>query len=322
MALDTENHQKDFLDKKRQETPCFYMDGISYQEFENIALYVCRQYQRIVQCQIHWGSVLCTVSSASGNSRWKFVVDYNDWGHITGVSRVYSDNSKSPLPASFESQMTECIRQVLQRQNISLPNYSAIVAGNLALTDGGIPYYIKKSPPLQKLFRKYLIKRRPLEIAYSDQELMGEHLYPVFSFLRQNGFEQIRSLALQDIDNNSGHYLYEVEKIQIGSFSHFQAGDLFPPDAPVTITYHSKRKICMPFSHRYFDRQDYAEVARTLQQLGFVHLKAIPRHDLILGLFSAEGTVYGISIGDRTVFHRGEQFYYDEEITIYYHAFS
>ena len=77
----------------------------------------------------------------------------------------------------------------------------------------------------------------------------------------------------------------------------------------------------MPFSRRYFDGWDYAEVAEVLRELGFLHLKAIPRHDLILGVFSAEGTVCDISIGDRTAFHRGDQFYYDVEITVYYHAF-
>ena len=319
--MDAKDRRNKFLEKKRRDTPCFYMDGISYQKFEEMALQVSRQFPRIVRCRIRRGAVLCTVSSASGNSRWGFAVDYNDWGHITGVSRIRSGNPDSLLPASFEEQMTGCIRQALWRQNISLPNFSAAVAGNPDLTGDSRLCYSKERSLLQRFFRRYLIHRRPLKIAYSDRELTGEHLYPVFSFLRQNGFEQIRSVPLQDIDGNSSCYLYEVENVRIGSYSRFDAGDTFPPDAPVIITYHGKRKISMPFSRRYFDGWDYAEVAEVLRELGFLHLKAIPRHDLILGVFSAEGTVCDISIGDRTAFHRGDQFYYDVEITVYYPAF-
>lgn len=297
------------------------MDGISYQEFEDMALRVCRQYRRIVQCRVHRACVFCTVSSASGNSRWEFAVDYNDWGHITGVSRICSDNPDSPLPADFEEQMTGCIRQALRQRNISFLNYSAAVAQTPDLAEGGKLGYSKERSFLQTVFRKYLINRRPLEVAYSDRDLTGEHLYPVFSFLRQNGFEQIRSVPLQDTDDNSSCYLYEVEKVRIGSYSHFHAGDAFPPDALVTITYHSKRIIRMPFSYRHFNGWDFQEVIGTLRELGFVHLKAIPRYDLILGVFSPEGTVCSISIGDRSAFLRGEQFLYDEEIAVHYHAF-
>ncbi len=113
--MDAKDRRNKFLEKKRRDTPCFYMDGISYQKFEEMALQVSRQFPRIVRCRIRRGAVLCTVSSASGNSRWGFAVDYNDWGHITGVSRIRSGNPDSLLPASFEEQMTGCIRQALWR---------------------------------------------------------------------------------------------------------------------------------------------------------------------------------------------------------------
>ena len=67
--MDAKDRRNKFLEKKRRDTPCFYMDGISYQKFEEMALQVSRQFPRIVRCQIRRGAVLCTVSSASGNSR-------------------------------------------------------------------------------------------------------------------------------------------------------------------------------------------------------------------------------------------------------------
>jgi hypothetical protein len=82
----------------RKNSICLFQDGISRDDFEKIANIVCRRVKRISSINVNGPIISCTVRTQSGISEWKFKVDFNDFGHITGKYWLSSENNDSKIP--------------------------------------------------------------------------------------------------------------------------------------------------------------------------------------------------------------------------------
>lgn len=71
-------------DHERRNTPCYFNDGISAGEFEEIAISLAKPIKRLM-VSVDGPVVYGEVRSQSGISTWNFKLDFNDWGHITGT---------------------------------------------------------------------------------------------------------------------------------------------------------------------------------------------------------------------------------------------
>ena len=78
---------------------------------------------------------------------------------------------------------------------------------------------------------------------HGSQDLLHEHLYPVISIMKYNGFKSIKTRVIKDVNKRHSHYIYEVEKITIGGRDSFERGDCFEDDLEVIITYHEKGNV-------------------------------------------------------------------------------
>lgn len=99
-------------EKKRKSIYCTFSDGISLQDFEQLALLAAKQIKKKhIDVQVNGPVVLGTVQSQSGLSSWSFSIDFNDYGHITGTYWLSSENSDSPIPKHIADSMREFIIQ-------------------------------------------------------------------------------------------------------------------------------------------------------------------------------------------------------------------
>lgn len=102
-----QNWQNAERDRERRETPCHFNEGISESDFCEIAGSAKKGVSRIRSIHVNGPTVCGVVRSQSGISEWRFELDFNDWGHITGQYWVRSENSDSQIPRLVGDRMKE-----------------------------------------------------------------------------------------------------------------------------------------------------------------------------------------------------------------------
>lgn len=96
-------------ENKRKESICNFDNGISRDEFYNIVKLVGKSIQRVTNLYADGPIVYGMVRSQSGISDWKFKVDFNDYGKITGKYWLTTDNSDSKIPKVVADRIAQQI---------------------------------------------------------------------------------------------------------------------------------------------------------------------------------------------------------------------
>ena len=93
----------------RKSTPCNFDNGISQEEFNEIIKNECQEIKRITDFTVSDNTLRAYVKSQSGISEWKFKIDFNDYGRITGKYWIYNENSDSNIPSIIAERIKENI---------------------------------------------------------------------------------------------------------------------------------------------------------------------------------------------------------------------
>lgn len=115
LILGKKTREKAAEEKYRKSICCGFNDGISQNEFNDM---VCRSIENIKRlCETHIdGAILYgTVLSQSGISTWRFSIDFNDYGHITGRYWISTDNNDSDIPLAIANRIKTYIEQKLSK---------------------------------------------------------------------------------------------------------------------------------------------------------------------------------------------------------------
>ena len=97
----------------RKGTPCNFDNGISKDEFNEIVEKELKAIKRINDFSINDTVIRARVRSQSGISEWRFTVDFNDYGKITGNYWLNSKNNDSQIPESVAENIKKSIISVL-----------------------------------------------------------------------------------------------------------------------------------------------------------------------------------------------------------------
>lgn len=308
------------IEKIRRSVPCNFNEGISYDEFCQIVNKAKKRIKRIKNIQIDGATVLCTAESQTGYSTWDFYVDFNDWGHITGVFWRNSDNTDSNIPKHFEDIVSSEINDLLHSRKVIRNSFANLVYSNMNKTTMSVLGTSYKPKPLKGIFsRKHYINT-----SISSATLANEHIYIVLSILKNNGFINIKSIPVKDIDSSNNYYVHQVACVTIDNLEQFTVGTSFQNDAEVIIYYHDKREITSHFSGRIFKNQNCFDVEKQLRSLGFSNISLKPMKDLVTGWLSKEYNVCKVYFNgnEENTFKKNEVYKYDKHIVIKYHSFK
>lgn len=92
-------------EERRVNTSCDFTNGISEEEFKSLVREVAKPIKRM-RVWIDNTKVECEVRSMRGNSFWWFILDFNDFGNITGKYWwLRCDNDDSNIPSSFANEL-------------------------------------------------------------------------------------------------------------------------------------------------------------------------------------------------------------------------
>ena len=110
--------------ERRKEEECkrgafVFPAAISRLRFEEIVFLVANVVfkKRTLVVNIEGAFVYCRVNSQSGHSIWRFTIDFNDHGSLTGQYYLVSDNYDSPLPERMAIVIQSFIQDELKKAN-------------------------------------------------------------------------------------------------------------------------------------------------------------------------------------------------------------
>lgn len=174
-----------------------------------------------------------------------------------------------------------------------------------------------------------------VKVTVSSKDLQGEQYEEAVSTLKEMGFINVSTTALEDLSNEIIHKNGTVSKISIGDTEKFSAGEIFDKYAAVTVFYHSLKPKSAPTAEsqpmdgqvrisaapKELKGKSYQEVFSLLQEMGFTNITSKPLGDLKKGWLHDEGEVKEVSIAGSAKFSTNDIFDSDAEIVISYHSF-
>lgn len=87
-----------------------FSGNISKTEFEKIVKEAGEGIPRLMEIEANGAFVCGTVESKSGLTEWKFYIDFDDHGHITGSYILKSRNTDSAIPNAVATRIQRRIR--------------------------------------------------------------------------------------------------------------------------------------------------------------------------------------------------------------------
>ena len=106
--------QEQAEEERRRNTPCYFVDGISEKTFRRITKQTSKRFKRLKVTEIDGAVIYITYYSQSGLSDYDAVIDFNDYGHITGRYWLSNENDDSNLPSKFAECIGEQFLEVIE----------------------------------------------------------------------------------------------------------------------------------------------------------------------------------------------------------------
>ena len=97
--------------RRRKSSPLSFDDGLSQEDFVEIATAIARRTPRVIGVDIVGMTVDLHIKSNSGLSDWYAEVDFNDYGHLTGSHWINTENSDSQIPSHFANAVSAQIEE-------------------------------------------------------------------------------------------------------------------------------------------------------------------------------------------------------------------
>lgn len=96
-------------ERRRRNTPFSFDEHVTQEMFENFANEASKRIKRVSEIKIDGPVINGTVVTQSGISEWHFMIDFNDYGHITGEYWISNDNKDSKIPKVIANKVKENI---------------------------------------------------------------------------------------------------------------------------------------------------------------------------------------------------------------------
>ena len=160
-----------------------------------------------------------------------------------------------------------------------------------------------------------------IPINYSDRNLKGEDYEEVVDKIKENGFTYVRTQEISDLDIQLISSDNKVTEIKIGWISSFEKDTNIPSNFPITVIYHSLKRIPVPMSSKEAKGSNYEIVVNAFKECGFIDVEIDEKKDIITGWLTKEGEVDSVLIGNTKKFSSEDEFKPNEKVIVTYHTF-
>ena len=329
--------------EKRKNTPCAFNDGISQLEFNDMVEAAGKRIKRLTSLIPDGPVVYGTVESQSGISEWSFVIDFNDYGHITGEYWITSDNYDSEIPERVAEHIRKAILN-FRMDDTSFYDESEYDENvdedddlseeyDTANRNEKIHEFLKEKKNrkiclililaaiiVAALFFACYEYSKLVPVNYSSQSLIGLEYKQVVKRLEDAGFSNV---STEEIDNLSANQVldeYVVTDVKIGWITSFSNTAKLPSNFPVTVTYHTLEKIEVPMSNKEAKGSTYEEVEKAFKEAGFINVSTVAEYDIITGWLADDGEVKSVVVDGDKKYDSGDEYKLNSNVVITYHT--
>lgn len=102
-------------ERRRRETPPQFNADLTQEDFSAMVRDVSSRNSRIITAAVDGLTIVITVRSNSGLTKWTAELDFNDYGNPSGRYWIRAENEQSPVPTWFGDSMQELMRQRLSK---------------------------------------------------------------------------------------------------------------------------------------------------------------------------------------------------------------
>lgn len=341
-------------EKRRQNTPFRYPDYLTQEQFEEIARVSIKPMKRkFSSFDVVDGKFYGTIISQSGISEWDFVVDFNDFGKLTGEYWLQSENNDSTIPRRVAETMRFAICEILS-ENSSLP-YSTVEniyaepedTTEVDEVDDSTEDSRRVKPPQQPqkpswasrhkgfIFIAILISialifgsyayyeyQKLIPIGYEEESLVGLEYNEVVEMLENLGFTYVATEEISDLPLDEESKVNLVTDIRLEEKPSFDEDTKYAYDKRIVVVYHSLQMCNAPIISRDAKGTNYADVMDKFKDAGFVNVKTNVIYDIITGWVTDDGEVKFVTINGEEDFDTYDQFRPDAEVVITYHTYK
>ncbi len=310
--------------RKRMEIPCEFSDGITQTDFNSYVVESCKQITRLTSLKVKGPFIQGTVLAQSGLSEWDFLIDFNDYGRITGKYWITSENEDSNIPNHIADKVKDKIlcsgmeyRKTNPYKDYKYSEFKKTLKHLLILFAIGFSIYLASWAYLS-----YDEHKNGIPIGISSENIIGKQYSEIVSELKHNGFNNIILTPEQDLDFSDIDLENHVSGIRVNGKENFDEEVKFLRNAKVEIKYHVLKEIPVTVSAKEAKKMNYKELEEKLRETGFSNISLIKDCDLITGWITKDGSVEELSMGGETRFETNTEFRPDIEIKITYHTFK
>lgn len=323
-------------EKRRRNTKCKFVDGISESDFSRIAFKVTKKIRRVKNISVSGPFIYGEVDSQSGISTWDFCVDFNDYGHITGKYWIRSDNTDSSIPDRIGELISDELDAFLNGSNVSekFTEYDETIEEIDAIAQN-TNVYISKEPAKQKdknalalaivlfvisfLGYNYYQSAKRIPIGVSSVSIIDQDCHDIYNVLTEAGFTHVTLNPLADLTYEQVLKENCIESITVNGDTLFFANNKYPYNADIIISYHELMLVSAPMTSKAAKGLNYDDVETAFLDAGFVNIVFEPIPDVVFGWFAKVGEVDSITIDGINKYDENELFRPDVEVIIKYH---
>ena len=101
-------------EERRKNSVPIYSEGVTEEDMRRIIDDAAKWNKRLLSYEFDPNRLLvtCKMRSNSGSTKWKFELDFNNFGHLDGTYWVTQENKDSPIPKSMAEDIADEIKKL------------------------------------------------------------------------------------------------------------------------------------------------------------------------------------------------------------------
>ena len=139
--------------------------------------------------------------------------------------------------------------------------------------------------------------------------------------LKETGISNIIAVE-EPVYDKKQHHMIKCVAIDSKELPENENECFLPLSASVDVTCYKLRIVIGKNAIDFVDNDQYTDTVNLLKNKGFSNIRLQRANDLVMGLFSKEGSIESISINGNKNFKSGDDFDYDSRIVIVVHTFK
>lgn len=225
------------LEEKRKSCVYHFDKGLTEEEFKNIVLSCTKKIKRIEKVEIDMLSIICSVSSQSGISRWDFILDFNDFGCLTGKCYSKAENYDSNIPERLNDLIFEKLESYVEEAKPYVDTDEAETTPQKKNKTKKVKKKKNKKTIILLImillvaissFIGYYEYQKLIPIGYSNFELEGLEYTDVMEKLESKGFTNVISKEISDLPVSREDETNIVTRVNIGNSTSFSSNKKYP----------------------------------------------------------------------------------------------